>query len=201
MLAVRTFIAIATCMKTSFSVFFFSSVLAAQSLTFGIKGGGFFTEPAERFDQSKRYVAGVSIEVGLPGNFAVEGNGLYSRFGSSLGTGTLASGRIRGHAGEFPVLGKYYFADTASSVRPFASSGFAFRKIWFDNNIRFASNRRGSGFADSEDIGVGAVFGGGVAIKAWRLSISPEFRYTRWGGSNYPATNPNQAQALIGITF
>lgn len=185
-------------MKTIFSLSLFCSVLTAQSLTFGVKGGGLFTEPAERFDQSKRYVAGVSIEVGLPGNFAVEGNGLYSRFGSSLTAGTLASGRIRGHVGEFPVLGKYYFADRASSVRPFASSGFALRKIWLD---RLAGNRRGSGLAGSDDIGVGAIFGGGIALKAWRLSIAPEFRYTRWGGSNFPATNPNQAQALVGITF
>ena len=30
---------------------------------------------------------------------------------------------VRGHSVEFPVLGKFYFTDIHSAVRPYASSG------------------------------------------------------------------------------
>jgi hypothetical protein len=99
---------------------------------------------------------------------------------------------------EFPVLGKYYFAGRSAPIRPYASSGFAFRNIWFNEN---RSDRFGNGRTDTTEPGVGAVFGGGVSFKAGFLTLAPEFRYTRWGGFNFPATNPNQVQALLGVTF
>jgi hypothetical protein len=167
-------------------------VLSAQTFTFGVKGGGLVTDPAERWDESRKYVLGPSVEIGFPSRVAVEVNALYSRFGSSApGSGARI---IRGNMWEFPVLGKYYFAEREAAVRPYASSGFAFRNIWFDGN---RSDRR----IDSTEPAVGAVFGGGVAFKAGPFSLAPEVRYTRWGGFNFPATNPNQVQALLGITF
>ena len=47
----------------------------------------------------------------------------------------------------------------------------------------------------------GFVLGTGIEIHAIVLRISPELRYTRWGGSNFPLTNANEVQALVGITF
>ena len=76
------------------------------------------------------------------------------------------------------------------------SSGFAFRNIWFDND-----NGRGRVGRISTDPAVGAVVAGGVSLKAWWLQVAPGFRYTRWGGSNFPATNLNEAQVLLGIQF
>jgi hypothetical protein len=171
----------------------FSSLGLAQ-LSYGIKGGAFLTDPAERFDQGRRYVIGAAVEAELINRIAVEGNALYSRFGSSLG---LAGGqRIRGDAWSFPVLGKYYLAGRDNLVRPFAAGGVEFRKIWFD------SSRRPRGFGgDSSDLGIGAVASGGVALRAWRLKVAPEIRYTRWGGDNFPATNDHQVQVLLGIGF
>ena len=181
-------------MKTFITIFVFSSFsLMGQALSFGVKGGASLTDPAERFDQSQRYAVGPLLELGFPGKVAIEINALYSRFGSSYSLQGLAGGRTRGNSWEFPVLGKYYFADRGAAVRPFASSGFAFRKIWFDDRDRRSSGGR--------ELGVGAVFAGGVSLKAWKLHVAPEFRYTRWGGSNFPATNPNQAQVLLGIQF
>ena len=97
------------------------------------------------------------------------------------------------------MLGKYYFSGNTSTVRPFASAGFAFRNIWFEEGRgnRFLQASR----AGSTEPAVGAVFGAGAAFKIWRLKLAPEVRYTRWGELNYPATNPNQAQALLGINF
>jgi hypothetical protein len=162
----------------------------AQSFTAGVKGGGLFTDPAERADESHRYVAGIVAEIGLGSRFAIEGNALYSRFGRSLPS-------VRGHSIELPVLGKFYFADSNAAFRPYGSSGFALRNIWLDETRR----GRLSPQVNVTDVAVGAVFAGGVTFNVWKLKVSPELRYTRWGGYNYPATNPNQLQALVGITF
>jgi hypothetical protein len=175
-----------------FALFLCAPMLSAQTLSIGAKGGGVFTDSAERADESRPYVVGPSLEIGFGSRVAVEVNALYSRFGAAS-TGIA----LRGHSIEFPVLGKYYFADRESALRPFASAGFAFRHIWFDD-VR--ANRFGRS-VNSTDPAVGAVVGGGVTFKAWVLKVSPEVRYTRWGGYNFPATNPNQLQALVGISF
>lgn len=172
-----------------------ASFAHAQTFSFGVKGGGIFTNPAERVDESRKYLVGPSVEMGLANRFGIEVNALYGRFGT-----TASGGAIRGNSWEFPVLGKYYFSDRGTVVRPFASAGFAFRNIWFDNGregSRLFQNRR----VDSTDPATGAVFGGGAGFRVWRLKLAPEVRYTRWGGYNYPSTNPNQVQALLGINF
>jgi hypothetical protein len=92
------------------------------------------------------------------------------------------------------VLGKHYFTERGSQVRPFASVGLNFRNIWLeDGRTRLGTANTG--------LSIGAVAGGGVSLKARWLTISPEFRYIRWGGENFPATNPNEAQVLLGIHF
>ena len=136
---------------------------------------------------------GPSLEVGFGRRAGIEVDALYSRFRAAN-----AGQAVRGHSVEFPVLGKFYFADRQSAVRPYASSGFAFRNIWFDDQ---RSNRFGSTRLNSTEPAVGAVVAGGATFKTWILKLSPEIRYTRWGGYNFPATNPNQLQALLGITF
>jgi hypothetical protein len=133
-------------------------------------------------------VVGPSVEVGFGSRFGVEANALYSRFGVASN-----AGNVRGHSVEFPVLGKLYFGQQDAAVRPWVSGGFAFRNIWFDDGRRFR--------VDSTEPAVGAVFGGGVAFKLWVLKLAPEIRYTRWGGFNFPATNPDQVEALVGIRF
>jgi hypothetical protein len=170
-----------------------------QSFYPGIKVGGLLTDPAGRFDESRRYVAGPSIEIGLPGGLAAEASLLYGRFGTSLAA--ASPGIVHGHAFELPVLGKYYFGSKESAVRPFAASGFALRKIWFDYEDRSSARYRQvrAALGESSDLGVGAVVSGGATFKIWRLMLSPELRYTRWGGENFPSTNPNQLQAVLII--
>ena len=120
--------------ENNYCFFVLSSLLAAQSFTFGVKGGAFITDPAEQFDQSRPYVVGPSIELALPARFAVEADALYSRFGSSLFSATSSGSRIRGNSWEFPILGKYYFAGRSSAIQPFASAGMAFRQTWLDES-------------------------------------------------------------------
>jgi hypothetical protein len=97
----------------SFFLFLCAPILSAQTFSVGAKGGGSFTDPADRADQSRRYVVGPFVEVGFGPRVAIEVDALYSRFGAATG-----SGSVRGHSVEFPVLGKYYFADRESAVRP-----------------------------------------------------------------------------------
>jgi hypothetical protein len=171
-----------------------TTFLGAQSISFGVKGGGLFTQPAERVDQGRKYVVGPVVEIGFGARAAVEANALYSRFGASV-----SGASVRGHAVEFPVQGKYYFTEKSSAFRPYASGGFVFRNIWFDRERSFRVN--GSGRFGSTEPAVGAVFSGGIQFRAAMLKFAPELRYTRWGGYNFPATNPHQLEALVGITF
>ena len=192
-------------MRFVFTLFVLSSVtLCAQTFSFGVKGGGLLTEPAERFDQSRRYVVGPVVEVLSPWKVALEVDAFYSRFGSSLSLQGTTGGRTRGDSWQLPILGKYYFKDRTAKIRPFASSGFSLRKTWFeDRSFRDGrpGQRRTNGFDSTSDLGVGAVVSGGASFGAWKLRIAPEVRYTRWGGSNFPLTNANEVQALVGITF
>lgn len=168
----------------------FTGMAAAQQLSFGAKGGALLTDPAERLDQSRRYVAGGVVEAEFASRIAVEGNALYQRFGA---------GSLRGDSWSFPVLGKYYTASRSAAIRPYVSGGVEFRRIWLDGGGR--NRGRVGGFSGASNIGIGAVAAGGASLGAGRFRISPELRYTRWGGDNYPATNPHQLQVLVGVTF
>ena len=55
---------------------------------------------------------------------------------------------------------------------------------------------------------VGFVAGGGLRFKLGRVDITPEVRYTRWGGGNFSQSlvnllplNRNEASILVGVTF
>ena len=56
----------------TFAVLACASILSAQSLTVGLKGGGLFTDPAEQADGSDRYIVGPSFEIGFGSRFAVD---------------------------------------------------------------------------------------------------------------------------------
>jgi hypothetical protein len=179
-------------MKTLSGVFLISSVLAAQTFSFGVKGGGFVNTSDRGVAQARQYVAGPAVEVGLPWNFGAEANALYSSVRSPFSTNALP----RSDSWEFPVLGKHYFARRNSTVRPFASAGYTVRKVWVDSD-----RVRASLFDRASELEQGPVLGAGAGIKAWRLTFAPEVRYTRWTDTNLFSTNRNQLQAVFGILF
>ncbi len=178
-----------------------ASFASAQTFSFGVKAGGFFTNPADGADASRKYLVGPAVEIGFGSRLGIDIDMLYSRFGANFSGTSVNGSPIRGNSFEFPVLGKFYFAGRDAAVRPFAGGGFEFRTISFDDDSagfgRFGNNRS----IGSTEPATGAVFGGGVAFRMWRLKLAPEVRYTRWGGYNYPATNPNKATAMLGISF
>jgi hypothetical protein len=175
--------------------------LSAQPVLFGVKGGATVTEPAERFDESRHYAIGPYLEVRLPAHFAIEGDAIYTRFGSSSPLLATATGtRTRGDLWQFPILGKYHIVRARhAGLEPFISAGFAARKIWLTDNTD--SNRFFTRSGRVSDWGGGAAFGGGLDFRVHGFGIAPEFRYIRWESRNVAATNPGEAQILIGIHF
>jgi hypothetical protein len=161
----------------------------------GVKGSGFLNSEDRGVQQSRQYVVGPALEVGLPWNFAVEGNALYSSVRSPF-SANLFSGA---DSWEFPVLGKHYFGRRDSAVRPFASGGYTLRKIWFDDDDRLGITGRSNLFG--AELERGPLVAGGAAMKFGRFMLSPEFRYTRWTSRNLFSASPNQYQAVFGILF
>jgi opacity protein-like surface antigen len=49
--------------------------------------------------------------------------------------------------------------------------------------------------------------GAGLSVKVWRVTLSPEIRFTRWGAQHFIDpngllhSNLNQGEFLVGITF
>jgi hypothetical protein len=91
---------------------------------------------------------------------------------------------------EFPILGKYHFLHTPI-VKPYVEAGPIFRHV--GSQGPYLSN---SGFA----------LGGGIDLKLLLVKITPELRFSRWGGDAastfaVPPSQLNQAEFLLGISF
>lgn len=197
-------------MRTFSLYLFFTATASAQLFSAGIKFGIPVTDPFENltfpspsttgltihtYSNSKKFVAGGMVEVHLPFGFSVEADGLYRPL--RLITDTTIAGQpgmgrdsVNYTSWEVPVLGKYRFLHTPL-FKPYVAAG---------PNFRFLSAP-----LDHFMSGRGFALGGGVEVKAYRLRIAPEIRYTRWGGDSgftyYTKSNPNQVELLVGVTF
>lgn len=179
-------------------------------LSFGATGGVPITDLTTGKQESRRYTIGPSVEARFTDHFAVEFDALYKRLGTTNNFQTSAADgltsyttRHRANSWEFPLLGKFYFSGRDSKIQPFLGSGWAFRKMWIDSQTTSLSPNSvisTDSLSRTSDTGVGAVFSGGVRIGQGRLSFVPEFRYTRWGGQDFP-TARNQVDFLLGVRF
>ena len=202
-----------------------TGVASGQAISFGVKGGVPFTEAIRYRDESRPYVIGGTVEVRLPAHFAIEADALYQRVGTSSGVSFLLSGvnlipinssvqsftnRLRGNSWEFPLLAKYYFRPHHAGWEPFLATGYSFRTIRFKadtvsvisgTDIAPSTVRNRSSYTSALD--VGATLAAGLRLRSGRFAISPEIRYTRWGGSenNSSQLQRNEAKFLLGITF
>jgi len=196
----------------------------AQPVSFGVKAGVPLTDfvDAAKGDQSayftntKRYTVGPTIEFHLPARFSIEIDALYKRFGfdgqSVSAAGSTLTG-TRGNSWEFPILAK--FEIVPGPVRPFVDAGVSIRHITGIKQVRqivsagtFSRVELNNPPEFNKETDVGLAFGAGVAFKLGRVRISPELRYTRWGGENLRdpvngllRTHRNQGDFLIGFTF
>jgi hypothetical protein len=171
---------------------------AQRVISFGVKGGVPFTD-ALSGTGTKNYVIGPMIELKLPLGFAVEADTLYRPL-YIKGIVTFDAGPLIQaivpisedvHSAEFSILAKYHFLHTPI-IKPYAEAGPIFRYV--GSRASYLSN---NGFA----------LGGGIDFKIPLVRISPEVRFSRWGGDSasrprlLPPSNGNQAEFLIGLSF
>lgn len=167
----------------------------------GVKGGVPLTDPladvtslgVHTFSDSKNFIVGPTVELHLPLGFSVEGDGLYRlvNVNTQTSAGFVGSVVNSGDYGfwEVSVLGKYHLP--LPIVKPYISAGPSFRTV--SSLSPYFSTK-----------GVSAALG--VEVKALKIRIAPELRYTRWGSdltttNRYYQSHRDQAEFLIGITF
>lgn len=206
----------------SFGIFMMMACIAsAQAVSIGVKGGVPLTDALDNRDESRPYTIGPSIEIRLPAGFAIEAGALYRRIGNTtsfalrqnlLPTSLIAISflinRQRGNSWEFPLLGKYYFRPRATAWQPFIATGYAFRGIWFHDDGN-ETNTDPSGVSHTftfhndyrSSLGIGVVAAAGIRLHLGHFAILPEFRYTRWGGSDNNQIRKNEAGFLLGVNF
>jgi len=213
------------CMKTIVFVFVTiatNQVASAQLVSIGVKGGVPFLDTNQGGDESRPYIVGPSVEIRLPAGFAIEVDALYRRLGntsefnfSSIGAGlnvvpptSFYINRQRGNDWEFPFLGKYYFRPRTAPWQPFLSTGWALRTVGFHEDIsETVIDASGNSHLNSfqyhfrSNVGVGAVVAAGVRFHVGRIAVTPELRYTYWGGTAQFDVRRNEAAGLLGISF
>ena len=212
-LAMPKYSALLTSLATwSFAI----SGASAQFLSLGVKGAVPVNAPYYSSDESKRYIVGPSIEFRLPANFAVEASALYQRTGYSasflpvyiLGESGMPTGystRQRGNSWQFPVLGKYYFG-SRRPWQPFLGTGYAVRTTWTHSDTQYttvnagASTTQAYAYDSRSPLDVGVVFAAGLRLRAGKVKIAPEMRFTRWGAADFQ-TRKNSATFLLGFSF
>jgi len=185
-----------------------TTAFAAEHIfSFGIKAGVPLTDAysdvtargvdtiTHTFSASKKYVIGPTIELSLPLGLSVEADALYRPL--NLTTDGLVAPQTLLHSStdinswEFPILGKYHFLHTPI-VKPYVEAGPIFRHVG-SQGARLSN----AGFA----------LGGGIDVKVLLVRVTPEIRYSRWGGDapaqifGAPPSQLNQAEFLIGIAF
>jgi len=182
--------------RLSIALIFFVIPALSQSLTVGVKGGLRLTgdDPAYGQSDSKRYLVGPTVELGLPFHFALEVDALYSRLGNTFFIPLIANEsdiRTIANSWEFPFLLKYRLP-VSPRLRPFVSAGveprYAYGRIntihygYLPGDITFRST-------DWHAHDRALVLGAGVAIQTGPLRIAPEFRYVRWAIPHLPEPN------------
>lgn len=180
----------------------------AQSFFVGVKSGVPLTDAfsnatimgvdtfTHAYTQSKNYLIGPAVELGLPFGLSAEVDALYRPLNLAVDFTGLVLGTVHTstefQSWEFPILGKYHFIRTAL-VSPYVEAGPIFRTV----------SGGGSYLSHS-----GVTLGGGVDIKIWKLRVMPELRYVHWGqdataspnAPQYPS-NRNQAEFLVALGF
>jgi hypothetical protein len=193
----------------------------AQIFSTGVKAGVPLTDFVDAakgdhsayFTNTKRYTVGPTVEFHLPARFSFEIDALYKRIGfdgQSVSAGSSTLTGTRGNSWEFPALIKFELFP--GPVRPFVDAVRHLTGIHQVRQILSAGTSSSVELANPPELNkntdVGLAFGAGIALKLGRVRISPELRYTRWGGENLrdPVnallhTHRNQGDFLIGFTF
>jgi hypothetical protein len=206
-------------MRPLFLLLFGASLLPAQPIAFGVKGGVPLTDfidtvssgsASSAISKTQRYIVGPMFELRLPWGFSIEADALYRQFSYQIVSAapTTIVSNVSSNDWEFPVLLKYRFA-AHGPVRPFAGLGVSFDKL---QGLTNAASSTVTGIANGnppelKNSGtVGAVLEGGLDFHLLFIHIAPEIRYTRWTSQHFNlpnvlSSNQNQAEFLVGLTF
>ncbi len=180
-------------MRALAALLLLAPIACAQHLGFGIRAGVPLTSAFSTggLNETDRFLIGPMIELRLP-IVSVEADALFNS--DSYLPQTTATSRASASSWEFPILGKVRLP-LAPIVKPYGEAGLSFR-TFTGLSLNAPSNK-------------GFVIGAGIDIHAVVLHITPELRYTRWGG-NGPVTpnaffsvlqaNQNQFEFLVGLS-
>jgi opacity protein-like surface antigen len=201
-----------------------------QRLSIGVIGGGVATgglDPAaDNLWDGKRYTVGVSAAVSLPlPRISVEVDGLYKHAGQRAQDCAFTScsySEVRADVFEIPVLLKYRLLQHAP-VAPFVGAGVSYQHVRAGSGTLLTWRTGPVVAGEAVDLTVhrfpltmpaenhvGMVAGGGIELRAGRIRVSPELRYTRWNSAYwesagprgfFTASNLNQVEFLISIRF
>jgi hypothetical protein len=186
-----------------------AGAFAQSPVIFGLRGGVPFTSNSSsilgnlgNFSSSSRFEVGPTLGVRLPLGFSVEGDALFKRETLNLGQfGGFTAGSTHSDSWQFPVMLKYTLGRQA--IAPVLGAGVSVRHL---NNFSDVPSYLFNGGTSANSVGF--VAGGGVRLKLGPMNVTPEVRYTRWGGnsfqqalSNFLPLSQNEASFLVGITF
>ncbi len=166
----------------------------------GVNGAGISTA-------TKNYVVGPTLGLKLPVGFSVQADALFTRLSvTATNSNNGGSLGVSANSWEFPVTLKYTMGEQA--IAPFIHAGGSVRHLSNLGDLGpYIANAVDRSVVSSDNT-VGFVLGGGLRFKAGILDISPEIRYTRWGGENisqgfrqFLHSDKNEAQILVGLTF
>jgi hypothetical protein len=173
----------------------FSSSAAFAQFSVGVKAGVPLNDvyvnagqgQVPRFGTTDRYLIGPEVDLNLPFHLGVEADALFRRY--RLGGSGV-------NEWDFPILLKYRFS-AVPVLHPFVDAGPIFNHV---SEIQSVTSNVSA---------PGVVSGAGVDFHALFLHIKPEFRYIHWMDRNHDfaplnsnlASNQNQAEILLGVTF
>jgi len=190
---------------TVFSLWIYPLGGEAQEITLGVLAGANLTDDfrstAFRFGNATRYISdasgwfmvGPKVELGLPGNFAVEFDAIrrpirYNerteldeplQFPNGVTISSIGPFVADAFTWQFSLFGKYKLS-AARNIRPFVEFGLSFLPV---------ENRDQTGLTA----------GSGVEMQMWRLHVTPTLRYTHWMNKYNQAGASNQVQFVVGI--
>jgi hypothetical protein len=205
-----------------------------QGFRFGVKGGVPLTHyfeagsggfPLRGFDEysaaTRRYTVGVTAERWIWPRLGIAADVLYKRMGYVAfhrsfggGRGTESSYDVKGHSWDVPLMARYR---PTGGAGPFLEGGPAFRYIGplrargeeftFDlvagteSRVRID---RGSTPELNNRLYAGVTAGGGFELRAGRVAVQPEVRYTHFVSNLDTALlrfRPHQVEVLLGLVF
>lgn len=198
-----------------------------QSLSMGVKGGIRAMDDITNItggasgratSESKRYIVGPMLELGLPLGFGAEFDALYNREGYEASFGDFFGNsfeRERANAWQFPLLLKYKLPFPI--VKPYVEAGYALGVINGSIDGHGVTIDLGTGQQTPYVIHTGTNWkpshgfaaGSGIQVGFGRLRLSPEIRYTHWNsaaisggfGSSSFQSAQNQLDVLVGISW